>query len=228
MIGKLQLPVSLSWLWPVMMCALLVSCGDDDDYHYPSVKLEFLTAQAGADGHLKSVLTDEGKEYAVLADASNTLIDANASIRIVSNYSTETTNGTSGVKLYALLQAISYTPKPAEKFENGVKRDPADVSSIWMGLNYLNMILDIKAQNGKHTFRFVEEQVTTNESTGHRTVHLSLYHDDGGDVQAFSRRAYVSIPLRHYAEVGINKITVHFSLQTYSGEKTYEFEYNPQ
>lgn len=211
-----------------MMCALLVSCGDDDDYHYPSVKLEFLTAQAGADGRLASVLTDEGKEYAVLADASNTRIDANASIRIVSNYGTETSNGTSGVKLYALLQAVSPAPKPAEEFKDGVKRDPADVSGIWMGLNYLNMILDIKAQNGKHSFQFVEDRVTTDESAGHRTVYLSLYHDDGGDVQAFSRRAYASVPLQHYAEAGINKITVHFSLQTYSGEKAYEFEYNPQ
>lgn len=227
MIGKFQLPVSLSWLWPVMMCVLLVSC-DDDDYHYPSVKLEFLTAQAGADGRLSSVLTDEGKEYAVLADASNTRIDAGASIRIVSNYGTETSNGTSGVKLYALLQAVAPAPKPAEEFKDGVKRDPADVSGIWMGLNYLNMILDIKAQSGKHSFHFVEDRVTTDESAGHRTVYLSLYHDDGGDVQAFSRRAYASVPLQHYAEAGINKITVHFSLQTYSGEKAYEFEYNPQ
>lgn len=228
MIGKLQLPVSLSWLWPVLMCVLLVSCDDDDDYHYPSVKLEFLTAQAGADGRLASVLTDEGAKYAVLEDASDTRIDAGASIRIVSNYSTEGANGASGVKLYAVLQAISPVPKSAEEFKDGVKHDPANVSSIWMGLDYLNMILDIKAQNGKHTFHFVEDRVSTDESTGHRTVHLSLYHDDGGDVQAYSRRAYASVPLWHYAEVGINKITVHFSLQTYSGEKAYEFEYNPQ
>ena len=47
--GKLQFPVSLCWFLPVLVF-MLVSCGDDDDYHYPSVKLDFLTAQAGADG----------------------------------------------------------------------------------------------------------------------------------------------------------------------------------
>lgn len=58
--GKLQSSASLRWLLPILLC-VLVSCGDDDDYHYPPVKLEFLTAQADANGSLKSVLTDEGK-----------------------------------------------------------------------------------------------------------------------------------------------------------------------
>lgn len=226
--GKLQSSASLRWLLPILLC-VLVSCGDDDDYHYPPVKLEFLTAQADANGSLKSVLTDEGKNYAVVEDASNTRVDANASVRIVSNYGTAVTaDGTSGVKLYASLNAVSPVPRPASEFKDGVKRDPADVTSIWMGLDYLNMILDIKAQNGKHLFHFVEEDVSTDEETGHRFVHLSLYHSDG-DVQAYNKRAYLSIPLRQYATEGIEKITVRFSLQTYSGEeKSYEFEYNPQ
>lgn len=33
------------WLLPLLVC-LLTGCGDDD-YHYPSVKLEFLTAFSG-------------------------------------------------------------------------------------------------------------------------------------------------------------------------------------
>jgi len=101
--GKLQFPVSLCWFLPVLVF-MLVSCGDDDDYHYPSVKLDFLTAQAGADGSLQSVLTDEGETLAIVEDASKTRIDANASARIVSNYGkAEAADGTSGVKLYAVL-----------------------------------------------------------------------------------------------------------------------------
>mgnify|MGYP003236675513 CR=1 FL=1 len=73
--GKLQFPVSLCWFLPVLVF-MLVSCGDDDDYHYPSVKLDFLTAQAGADGSLQSVLTDEGETLAIVEDASKTRIDA--------------------------------------------------------------------------------------------------------------------------------------------------------
>jgi len=227
--GKLRFPVSLFRLLPVLAC-ILVSCGDDDSYHYPPVKLEFLTAQAGASGNLQSILTDEGETFAVVEDATNTRIDADASVRIVSNYGKAVAaNGSTGVKLYALLSAVSPLPKPESAFKDGVKRDPADVTSIWMGLDYLNIILDIRAQNGKHSFHFIEEEVTTDEKTGTRSVYLSLYHDDGGDVQAYSKRGYLSIPLRQYAEEGIEKIMLHFSLQTYSGkEMSYEFEYNPQ
>lgn len=226
--GKLQFPFTLSCLLSALACMLLASC-DDDDYHYPTVKLEFLTAQAGADGSLKSVLTDEGNTFAVVEDASKTYIDANASIRIVSNYGEAiAADGASGVKLYGSLSTISPLPKPASEFKDGVKHDPADVTSIWMGLDYLNIILDIKALNGKHSFHFVEEEISTDEETGHRFVHLSLYHNSE-DVQGYSKRAYLSIPLLHYAEEGIEKVTVDFSLNTYSGEeKTYQFEYTPQ
>lgn len=44
--GKLQFPIPLCWFLPVLVF-MLVSCSGDDDYHYPSVKLDFLTAQAG-------------------------------------------------------------------------------------------------------------------------------------------------------------------------------------
>lgn len=227
--GKLQFPISLCWLLPLLVC-VLASCGDDDDYYYPSVKLDFLTAQAGADGKLQSVLTDEGERLTVVEDASDTRIDANASVRIISNYAKEEdANGTAGVKLYAVAGALSPTPQPADKFKDGVKRDPADLLSIWMGYDYLNLMLEIKSQSGKHAFHFIEDEVSTDHEAGTRTVRLSLYHDDGGDVQAYTKRAYASIPLRQYAEDGIEKIKVSFSLNTYAGkEATYEFEYNPR
>ncbi len=222
---KQQFPVHLLWLLPVLVF-LVASCKEDDDYHYPPVKLEFLTAQSGTDGSLKSILTDEGETLPVLADESNTYIKADSSVRIVSNYSREVTaGGTSGVKLYALLKAISPLPQAADKFEDGVKHDPVDVVSIWMGVDYLNMILGIKAQNVGHSFHFVEDEVDTDEETGIRSVHLSLYHDDGNDVQAYTKRAYISVPLQQYAEEGIEQVIVYFTVQTYSGEsKTYEFE----
>lgn len=214
------------WCFLFLAMALLTSC-DDDDYYYPSVKLEFLTAYAGADGSLQSVLTDEGRTYTVFEDASKTHIDANSSVRIVSNYGTAS-NGTDGVKLYNATNAISPTPKVAGDFKDGVKTDPASVLSIWMGLNYLNVILDIQAQNGKHLFHFIEEKVVTDAITGHSDVHLMLYHDDGNDVQAYSRRAYLSVPLQKYAIEGVHTVSVHFSLHTYTGEiKTYDFDYNP-
>lgn len=215
------------WLLPLLLC-LLASCGDDDDYYYPSVKLEFLTATSGADGYLQSVVTDEGKTYQVLEDVTNTHLEANASVRIISNYEPVVGgDGASGVKLYALSGVPSYTPKSADKFKDGVKTDPADIMSIWMGFNFLNMTLEIK-ENGKHMLNFIEDEVVVDATTGCSNVYLTLYHDAEEEVQSYARRAYASIPLYQYAVEGVQKVRVHFSLHTYSGNiRTYDFDYLP-
>lgn len=217
------------WLLFTLLVFLLASCGDDD-YHYPSVKLEFLTAFSGSDGSLQSVLTDEGEQYPVLENASKLTIDPNSFVRIVSNYEpVKAADGVAGVKLYAALGTISPFPLPADKFEDGVKTDPVELQSIWMGIDYLNLLLGIKAQDGKHLLHFIEDEVVKDKSTGLVTVHLTLYHDAANDVLAYTKRAYVSVPLWQYAEEGVKKVAVTMDINTYSGEtKTYQFEYLPK
>ncbi len=208
---------------------LLLSCSGEDDYYYPSVRQEFLTASSGSDGRLQTVMTDEGVTYNVAEDATKTSIDSNSTVRIVTNYGfVNPDDKNSGVKLYNLLKTVSPVPLPASGFKDGVKTDPASVLSIWMGLDYLNIILEIKAQDGRHYFHFIEDDVK-DSADGVRDVFLRLYHDADGDVQAYTKRAYVSVPLRQYAVEGITKVEVHFSLNTYAdGVKTYSFDYVPQ
>ena len=214
------------WLLPLLAC-LLAGCGDDD-YHYPSVKLEFLTAFSGADGYLRSVVTDEGETLPVVEDKTKTNIEANASVRVISNYASEVTaDGTAGAVLYALSGVLSVVPQTVDKFEEGVKTDPTDVLGIWMGLDYLNMTLIVK-ENGEHKFHFIEDEVIVDTATGCSEVYLTLYHDAKEEVVSYTRRAYASVPLRQYAAEGIQTVMVHFSVHTYSGDiKTYDFVYNP-
>ena len=40
------------WLWGLLF--LMTACGDDD-YYYPSVKLEFVTVEAGEDGRIQTL-----------------------------------------------------------------------------------------------------------------------------------------------------------------------------
>ena len=89
-----------------MLCLLLTACGEDS-YHYPSVKLEFLTAYSGGDGALERVLTDDGEEYAVLVDDSHLHIRPDSLVRIVSNYEWVHNEGDEGVHLYAVSAAPS-------------------------------------------------------------------------------------------------------------------------
>lgn len=214
------------WLLPLLAC-LLAACGDDG-YHYPSVKLEFLTAFSGADGYLQSVVTDEGETLPVVEDKTKTNIEANASVRIIGNYASEVTaDGTAGAVLYALSGVSSVAPRTAGEFEEGIKTDPADVLGIWMGFDYLNMTLIVK-ENGEHKFHFIEDEVAVDTATGCSEVYLTLYHDAKEEVESYARRAYASMPLRQYAVEGIRKVRVHFSVHAYSGDiKTYDFVYNP-
>ena len=214
------------WLLPLLAC-LLAGCGDDD-YHYPSVKLEFLTAFSGADGYLRSVVTDEGETLPVVEDKTKTNIEANASVRVISNYASEVTaDGTAGAVLYALSGVLSVVPQTVDKFEEGVKTDPTDVLGIWMGLDYLNMTLIVK-ENGEHKFHFIEDEVIVDTATGCSEVYLTLYHDAKEEVVSYTRRAYASVPLRQYAAEGIQKVMVHFSVHTVSVDDFSTLIANPE
>jgi hypothetical protein len=194
---------------------LLTACGDKDDYHYPPVKQEFLTALVGVDG-IRDVLTDGGEHFVVVDDGSGISAPADTMLRIVTNYEAVTDeDGRQGVRLYSSIKAVSPLPRPAADFADGIRQDPAQVTSIRMGRSYLNVLLDIKGQNKLHTFAFVEERVVTTATR--RTVSLLLYHDDGDDLQAYSKRAYLSVPLTQYEGDG-RQLTVEFSVMGYDGE----------
>lgn len=205
----------------VVLLCLFVSCGDDD-YHFPSVKQDFLTAFSGSDGRLESVLTDEGETFQIVEDASGLRVNADTAIRIVANYETLIAdNDVIGGKLYALLQTVSPVPLAATEFEGGVKTEPSEIQSIWLGYGYLNIVLKVK-QQGKHLFHFVEDEVAVDRDNGRTTVQLTLYHDISSIVQDYSKRAYLSVPLKQYMTDGIKDMSVYFRIYTYSDRfKTY-------
>lgn len=210
-------------LW---LTGLTTACGGDD-YHYPDIFQEYLTAHSGADGRLQTVLTDDGTLYDVLNAVTAPDETPDTTLRIVANYACEADGvGGQGVRLYAAQTTVSPLPFPADRFEDGIKTDPASVLSIWMGLDYLNIVLEVKTGGGDHTFHFVEDEVRWDETAARREVCLSLYHDAGDDPQYYTRRAYLSIPLAQYATDDAASLSVRFSLLNYEGEEeSYVFEY---
>ena len=77
---------------------MLAGCGDD--YFVPSVKQDYLTAYSSAAGELTSVMTDKGVRLPVLADATNSRIKADSLVRIVCNYTEETSSdGIAGIRI---------------------------------------------------------------------------------------------------------------------------------
>lgn len=203
-------------LFVVVMSCLLSSCGDDD-YHYPSVKQDFLTVFSNAEGRLESALADGGEAFRIVENLSGLQqVNADTAIRVVANYETMVTdNEVADVKLYALLQTISPVPLAADEFKEGVKTEPSEMQSIWLGHDFLNVIVKVK-QQGKHLFHFVEEGVSVDEGSGRAKVRLTLYHDVTGTVLNYGKRAYLSVPLKQYMTEGVRGVDVCFRIYTYS------------
>lgn len=212
------------WLWGLLF--LLTACGEDD-YYYPSVKLEFVTIEAGEDGRIQTLLPDKGASLPVLEDRTGSAISPNTSRRVMSNY--EVLSG--GVKIYSLQSLITPVPKPEDDpvYKDGVKTDPVEVVSIWLGRDYLNMILNLKVSTGKgHTFGVVED---TSELETKGIVDMLLYHDANSDEEFYNRRAYISVPLAQYIDrENPEQIKIKFNTCKKDGsvDKYYEFDYIPE
>lgn len=225
---KLAQGLHITLTYAMALCLISASCNGDKSY-YPAVQLTFVTAQTDSNKQLTDITTDGGRTYAVTADRSNTPYPAGSKLRMVANYTLESTSGKDTVALvYASAAAIASEPQATNKFQDGIKTDPAQVLSIWQGRNYLNIVLNILSQTQKHSFAFVEQSVTT-DANGRRKVSLLLYHNSNNDIQAYTQRAYLSIPLSRYAGADNKGALITFSLYTDDGSlKSYAIDYIPQ
>ncbi|MCD8031292.1 MAG: NigD-like protein [Bacteroides sp.] len=209
---------------------LLGSCSKDK-YEYPPVKLELITIESGSTGTIQTFVTDDGERLTVAEDKSQTVIDPDSRMRVLSNYQLLSShNGTltgEGV-IYAVGSVVSADPIPVSEIEGDLKTDPVTLQSIWMGEDFLNLVVLVKAQSGVHYFRFIEDEIVTEDEKGITRVYLSLYHDASNDTEAYTKKAYLSIPLRQYASVADGReIQICFQLNTYDGEESRWFEYIP-
>lgn len=118
--------VKLHTVWLLGMLFLMTACGDDEDYYYPPVKLEFVTVKAGADGLIKSLLPDKGKLLTVSKDRTGSSISPNTARRVISNYEVNSDDATAVI--YSLQSVVAPEPKEATDpaFEGGLKYDPVD------------------------------------------------------------------------------------------------------
>ena len=213
--------LQIVWLWGLLL--LMAACGDDD-YYYPSVKLEFVTVVSGADGSIERLIPDKGDALSVYEDRTGSAISPNTSRRLLSNYEVVSDGGIAKARIFSLQTLVTPVPKPADDpvYEGGLKYDPVEMVSIWMGKDYLNMILNLKVNAGKgHVFGIVED-LSEFDSDG--VVTMTLYHDANADEGFYDRRAYVSVPLTKYVDEKNpdRKITVKFKYSTYGADGSSE------
>ena len=157
---------------------------------------------------MMTIIPDKGDILPVSQDLTGSTISPNTSRRVMSNYETME----EGAKIYSLQSLLTPTPKPKDDpaFKDKEGKDPVEVVSIWLGRDYLNMILNLKASTGKgHIFGIIEDKSEL-ETIG--SVDMLLYHDAESEHPA-------------------DGIKIKFRYYTYGKEadviEDYEFEYTP-
>ena len=213
-IGRLTFFIAIISL--LTLSAGFVSCSneEEDDYVYPPLLSEFADVSTDASGIFANLHTDKGETLQIV-NASELVAEGvtpDTIYRVLSRY--ELVEG--GAKLYSLQAIAAPYPVLADSFPEGIKNDAVEMQSIWRGGNYLNMILSVKAQKGKHIFHFIEDSLTTSP-LGRHSLYLRLYHDAGEDVQAYTQKAYLSVPLQPYSTRLSIGDTIIFSIPTYQG-----------
>ena len=111
-------------------------------------------------------------------------------------------------------------PVEAAKVD-AMRTDPVGFESLWMSKNksYINLSLLLKSGKAEgdealHALGVVSDGTTT-DAAGRRTLHLTLYHDQGGVPEYYTVQQYVSIPTQLLEEAD----TVELTLNTYNGKK---------
>lgn len=125
-----------------------------------------------------------------------------------------------------VVRARSVLPVPVLRISaaadvDNILTDPIGFESMWVSKNgsYLNLSLLLKSGKAEsdtllHTLGVVSNGTTT-DADGHRTLHLTLYHDQGGVPAYYTVQQYVSIPTPLLKDAD----TVELTLNTYNGKK---------
>jgi hypothetical protein len=196
-----------------LLGAFLPACGDsDDDYVYPSVLTNFVDLRTDGEGVASTLLTDEGRVLTIHPREGLGGLTPDSTYRMVTMY--EPLDEGNEVQLYTAQKAIAPYPRPLKDFKQ-VVTDPVELTSIWRGGNYLNVIVKAQVKNVAHAYHFIQQGITRHEDDGHRTLELMLYHDRNSDTEAFSRTVYLSVPLSVYADSLQAGDSIRFSLNTY-------------
>lgn len=216
-------------LLSAFICLLLLgACKKEEEYVYPNVISTFIDVATDANGTVQNLVTDKGEILQVLNREGLDGLTPDSIYRSVSIYEPKEMNaqGEAAALLYSCQIIISVKPATVDKLPDGIaKTDPLNIQSVWKSGNYINLILLPMAKDKSHIFHFIEEGITDNDD-GSRTLYLTLYHDQNGDYEAFTRKSYLSVPLWAYEGRLTQGDQVILRINTYEkGFVNYEFTY---
>ena len=188
---------------------------------------DLVLLRTAPDKSVRSVQLDDGRELQLSNPFAKDWIERPDTVyRALLYYDKTIINGSANANSVSAVRARSVLPVPVLRISaaadvDNILTDPVGFESMWVSKNgsYLNLSLLLKSgkadgDTSLHTLGVVSNGTTT-DADGHRTLHLTLYHDQGGVPEYYTVQQYVSIPTPLLKDAD----TVELTLNTYNGKK---------
>lgn len=198
---------------------LAVACTTDaydkGEGSYSYVKTELVCAHIASDQSMDYIDTDEGERLTVSpAYTARWIARADTTYRAIAYYDCKT----EGVARMLSSSRVSVVvPRPATAAVGDIKTDPVRMESMWVSTNrrYLNATIYVLVgstddDEAVHRLGLIADTLTMNADST-TTLHVRLYHDQGGVPEYYSQRAVFSVPLD-----SITADSISFTVNTYA------------
>ena len=204
---------------------VLTSCTNDaydkGDGEYSMMTAEMADAHVGTDKKVDYAVTDAGERLVPQKPFTMSWMTKGDTIYRTLFYFNRVKSGASQVEAVSMNRVGMLIPLVADSLKNGVKTDPVNIESIWIGKDgrYMNLRLRLLTgattdEEARHTIGLVADSLATNVD-GSTTACLQLYHDQGGRPEYYSVTSYASIPLD-----SIRADSLKLTINTYQGTMT--------
>ena len=175
-------------------CFLFTSCGDDD-FEYPNIVTELAEITiASSAGNLIQFSTDKGELWTI---ANNVKLEGMKSDSIYRKIATYEPMSENKAILYSLDFPVASLPIKETEIKGPVTTDPVQIQRLWKTDRYLNAVAEVKVKDKQHSFSFIDKGCRGN-SNGTKTLQILLSHDKNNDIEGFTEKVYLSIPLWPY------------------------------
>lgn len=211
---------SMLFLLSPLSFLLFLSCTqetyDTGEGEFSQVRADLVDVHVRGDKRVDYVLTDDGDSLCTQPPFTVGWIEKPDTIYRALLYFNLKDGFIDGVSMG---QVLVPTIKPVSRFKGGMKTDAVYLTSLWRAHNgrYLNLRLRVMTGAvdgetlGKQAFGCASDTLVAHND-GRSTLHLRLYHDQGGQPEYYSREVYLSIPLQ-----GTEADTLLFRVNTYDG-----------
>ena len=213
--------------FPIALTACTSEAYDSGDGTNSYLTADLVLLRTAPDKSVRSAQLDDGTELQLSNPFAKDWIERPDTVyRALLYYDKTIINGSANANSVSAVRARSVLPVPVLRISaaadvDNILTDPVGFESMWVSKNgsYLNLSLLLKSGKAEgdtslHTLGVVSNGTTT-DADGHRTLHLTLYHDQGGVPEYYTVQQYVSIPTQLLKDAD----TVELTLNTYNGKK---------